>query len=84
MSKKKQVVHVCIWETRGNDPCVFIAGTEKRLYAEVWDTVKDYWYQEVGDHKPPKDPEEAVTAYAAACLDRERGEYFTFSQEEVK
>lgn len=82
-ASQKKSVHVCVWETRGNDPCVFIAKTEKRLYEAVWETVREYWMQEVGDRRPPTNPEAGVTEYARACLDRERGEYFTFSKEKI-
>lgn len=81
---KKQFVHLCIWETSGNDPCVFVARDEKRLYKAVWETIKDYWDDEVGeDVAIPKDPSEALDVYIKACQHSENGEYFTFTKEEV-
>jgi hypothetical protein len=82
---KRQFVHICIWETSGNDPCVFVARTEKRLYAEVWETIKDYWVDVMGEKVlVPHDRSEAVSAYAKECQERENGEYFTITKEEVK
>ena len=83
MTKKKEFVEIGIWETSGNDPCVFVAKTKKRLYKAIWETVKDYWEEEVGTPKPPKDPSKALDIYMKAVYGNERGEYFTFSTEEV-
>lgn len=80
--RAKQFVEVCIWETSdGGDPWVFVARTKECLYAAVWGTLKERWRWEVGDKKPPRDPFEAINAYAEKV--NRSGEYFTWSTEEV-
>lgn len=82
-TKAEQHVHICIWETSGNDPCVWVARTEKRLYKAVWLVIAEYWADVVGKAMPSGDPIEDVRTYAKACQERENGEYFTFSKEEL-
>ena len=80
----KTTVHVCIWEVRGNNPTVFLARTEKKLGKAIWAVIKDYWDKNVGDEKPPKNLDAAITRYAQACLDHETGEYFTYYKETLE